>query len=666
MGSDKIGSQQKELDLHLGSAEAMLAERSSFDADLENESFSDSDISEEDFSELLDEVALYTDCLMDLTPALENPALDVLALDKEAVPTETFKASSALTLTFCRRIRDLFPPLPVKLVERFAEANNRRSQRIQSQIRDASEPALTRRETKSATSSEPTFSETGPDYSVTTKSSFVSSSVFDEMPAPQEKANELDDNASQTTFASFSTSFSVDDRLGRPRVPPLPDGAAQGKAVECIACNKEVNNVRTRQAWKRHVFNDLQPYVCTNVECEHLLLLFSSRKRFAEHEKSHGITEPLRACPFCPNERDKIPQIAYFKHVGRHLQEVCLAVLPRIAGSEASSESLASKGDSSTRSSQSMTRDEDNLGAGVFSSEKPFPSPDPRAEHYEAKVRLPPAPVPESKQSASQNKQSLQSVKGNPDIQPCNYKTGKTLGVGSVSVVKECVNINTGLYFATKVTSKKLIGDRKEHVRANIAILKTISTNHVLEFVDYFETLNNLYLVFALATGGTLYDRVRQRGTYSEWEGAAVVSQLLSALKYLHDQGIAHNRVLPESVLYKAPEDTQIVLASLAYLQYENKVVPLDNEEAPRNLAPEEVTNPLNVIRSSRARDIWGVGILTHFVHSGSDPIDRGSRQDEMDAVMRGDVKFRPDHLWAPISVGGMVPRPLEPKFSSN
>jgi len=53
----------------------------------------------------------------------------------------------------------------------------------------------------------------------------------------------------------------------------------------------------------------------------------------------------------------------------------------------------------------------------------------------------------------------------NPQIQPCRYKVGKTLGAGSYSVVKECVHIDTGRYYAAKVINKKLMAGREHMVR---------------------------------------------------------------------------------------------------------------------------------------------------------------------------------------------------------
>lgn len=53
-----------------------------------------------------------------------------------------------------------------------------------------------------------------------------------------------------------------------------------------------------------------------------------------------------------------------------------------------------------------------------------------------------------------------------PKVQPCRYKTGKTLGAGSYSVVKECVHIDTGRYYAAKVINKRLMAGREHMVHS--------------------------------------------------------------------------------------------------------------------------------------------------------------------------------------------------------
>lgn len=52
-----------------------------------------------------------------------------------------------------------------------------------------------------------------------------------------------------------------------------------------------------------------------------------------------------------------------------------------------------------------------------------------------------------------------------PAVQPCRYKTGKVLGAGSYSEVKECVHIDTGRYYAAKVINKRLMAGREHMVQ---------------------------------------------------------------------------------------------------------------------------------------------------------------------------------------------------------
>lgn len=105
-----------------------------------------------------------------------------------------------------------------------------------------------------------------------------------------------------------------------------------------------------------------------------------------------------------------------------------------------------------------------------------------------------------------------------PQTVPCAYKTGRTLGQGTYAVVKEAVHIKTGKYYACKVISKKLMEGREHMVRNEIAALKRVSQGHrgIVTLVDYFETMNNLYLVTDLCVGGELFDRICERGSYYE------------------------------------------------------------------------------------------------------------------------------------------------------
>jgi hypothetical protein len=70
-------------------------------------------------------------------------------------------------------------------------------------------------------------------------------------------------------------------------------------------------------------------------------------------------------------------------------------------------------------------------------------------------------------------------------MKECQYKTGKVLGAGSYSVVKECVRIDTGYFYAAKVINKRLMKGREHMVGLPTFILK----------MQFFATLESESLV---------------------------------------------------------------------------------------------------------------------------------------------------------------------------
>jgi calcium/calmodulin-dependent protein kinase I len=62
----------------------------------------------------------------------------------------------------------------------------------------------------------------------------------------------------------------------------------------------------------------------------------------------------------------------------------------------------------------------------------------------------------------------------------------------------------------------------------------------ILYCKEVYETDDTIFLVLELVRGGELYDFVVDHGEYTEAEAKVIVLQLVSAVEYLHEQGIAH------------------------------------------------------------------------------------------------------------------------------
>ncbi len=62
----------------------------------------------------------------------------------------------------------------------------------------------------------------------------------------------------------------------------------------------------------------------------------------------------------------------------------------------------------------------------------------------------------------------------------------------------------------------------------------------IIQVFDTFQTPNALYIVMELVEGGDLFDRIVERGQYSEDNARLVMRNVLSAVEYLHSKNIIH------------------------------------------------------------------------------------------------------------------------------
>ncbi len=189
-------------------------------------------------------------------------------------------------------------------------------------------------------------------------------------------------------------------------------------------------------------------------------------------------------------------------------------------------------------------------------------------------------------------------------------------------------------------------------VRNEIAVLKKVSMGHqnILTLVDYFETMNNLYLVTDLALGGELFDRICRKGSYYESDAADLIRAVLSAVAYLHDHGIVHRDLKPENLLFRTPEDNADLLIAdfgLSRIMDEEQFHVLTTTcGTPGYMAPEIFKKTGH----GKPVDLWALGVITYFLVCGYTPFDRDSDFEEMQAILNADYSFTPLEYWRGVS----------------
>lgn len=173
---------------------------------------------------------------------------------------------------------------------------------------------------------------------------------------------------------------------------------------------------------------------------------------------------------------------------------------------------------------------------------------------------------------------------------------------------------------------------------------------NILTLVDYFETMNNLYLVTDLALGGELFDRICRKGSYYEADAADLVRATLSAVAYLHDHGIVHRDLKPENLLFRTPEDNADLLIAdfgLSRIMDEEQFHVLTTTcGTPGYMAPEIFKKTGH----GKPVDLWALGVITYFLLCGYTPFDRDSDFEEMQAILNADYSFQPIEYWRGVS----------------
>lgn len=145
-------------------------------------------------------------------------------------------------------------------------------------------------------------------------------------------------------------------------VPNPPKESADESPFECPYCCLVIK-IKGKKDWARHVFRDLMPYVCISAECSTPSKLYESRRQWYDHmRQSHSTLANLQSgsnCPLC--QVPLYPPLTFDRHVGHHMEQLALFVLPRPTPSEENASGTASNvaslgafGDGTTRSTDSI------------------------------------------------------------------------------------------------------------------------------------------------------------------------------------------------------------------------------------------------------------------------------------------------------------------------
>ncbi|XP_028654960.1 calcium/calmodulin-dependent protein kinase type 1D-like [Erpetoichthys calabaricus] len=210
------------------------------------------------------------------------------------------------------------------------------------------------------------------------------------------------------------------------------------------------------------------------------------------------------------------------------------------------------------------------------------------------------------------------------------------LGSGAFSEVYLVKEKKTGKNFALKCV-KKTAKMQDTNLENEIAVLKRIKHDNIVSLEDFYESQSHFYLVMQLVSGGELFDRILDRGTYTEKDASVVIRQVLEAVNYLHQNGIVHRDLKPENLLYySSEENSKIMVSDFGLSKIEENGIMSTACGTLGYVAPEVLTQK----PYSKAVDCWSVGVITYILLCGYPPFYEETESRLFSKIMKAEYEF--------------------------
>uniref|UniRef100_A0A3Q1F4M4 Peripheral plasma membrane protein CASK n=1 Tax=Acanthochromis polyacanthus TaxID=80966 RepID=A0A3Q1F4M4_9TELE len=235
------------------------------------------------------------------------------------------------------------------------------------------------------------------------------------------------------------------------------------------------------------------------------------------------------------------------------------------------------------------------------------------------------------------------------------YELCEVIGKGPFSVVRRCINRETGQQFAVKIVDVAQFtsspGLSTEDLKREASICHMLKHPHIVELLETYSSDGMLYMVFEFMDGADLCFEIVKRAdagfVYSEAVASHYMRQILEALRYCHDNNVIHRDVKPHCVLLASKENSAPVKLGgfgVAIQLGESGLVAGGRVGTPHFMAPEVVKRE----PYGKPVDVWGCGVILFILLSGCLPF-YGTKDRLFEAICKGKYKMNP-RQWSQIS----------------
>ncbi|MBI4916242.1 MAG: serine/threonine protein kinase [Acidobacteria bacterium] len=209
---------------------------------------------------------------------------------------------------------------------------------------------------------------------------------------------------------------------------------------------------------------------------------------------------------------------------------------------------------------------------------------------------------------------------------PARWRLQRFLGAGGQSEVWLAHDEELDQQVAIKVFAPDLSDEALERLRREVRLGRTLQNPHLVRVYELIEDGGRLAMAMAWLPGGSLAQRLAERGPLPIAEVVQATDEALAALAYLHEQRIVHRDVKPSNLLLNL--DGRVYLADLGLVRGLDEQARLTRTEmvvgTPVYMSPEQI----RAGRLTPASDLYSLGVTVFQLLAGHPPFEGSSEFD--------------------------------------
>ncbi|XP_025109831.1 uncharacterized protein LOC112573563 isoform X3 [Pomacea canaliculata] len=198
---------------------------------------------------------------------------------------------------------------------------------------------------------------------------------------------------------------------------------------------------------------------------------------------------------------------------------------------------------------------------------------------------------------------------------------GHTLGKGNFARVELAHHTVTGCKVAIKIIDRSKLKDdyQKDHIHREARILGQLRHPNIIRLYETLKATTLHCLVLEYASGGDLqtYIRMHREGRLGEDKARPFVRQLVSALHYLHERGVAHRDLKMENIMLDEKRKHVKVVDFGLSVTFSKDELMKTHCGSPEYAAPELFANRE---KYGPEIDVWSLGIVMYAMLVGHLP----------------------------------------------